>query len=95
LGTVSTFAAVPISRLTSAREPDASAGSGSGTRTTTGYTGELDVVDACPVTAPWVVALPAELPEVEVEVDVDGSRLIELTAPGAKLVVPCGETFAF
>jgi hypothetical protein len=90
-GTVSTLAAVPISRLTSAREPDASAGSDSGTRTTTGYTGELVVVDDCPVAAPWVVVFAAEPPEV----DVDGSRLTELTAPAAMLVDPCGDTFAF
>jgi hypothetical protein len=89
-GTVSTFVAVPIRRLTSAREPDASAGSATGTRTTTGYTGELDVVDVCPVPAPWVVVLPAE--PAEVDVDVDGRRLMELTAPGTELVVPCGDT---
>jgi hypothetical protein len=28
-------------------------------------------------------------------VDVAGSRLMELTAPAAKLVAPCGVTFAF
>jgi len=38
-GTVITWPAVPISRLTLARAPEASAGSASGTRTTTGYTG--------------------------------------------------------
>ena len=43
LGTVSTLLTVPISRLTSAREPVASAGSASGTRTTTGYVGLLVV----------------------------------------------------
>ena len=85
--------AVPTNKLTSARDPDASAGRASGTSTTTGYTGLLDVADPCPVPALWVVVLPADVPEVGV--DVDGRRLMEVTDPGTELVAPCGVTLAF
>jgi hypothetical protein len=89
LGTVSTLLTVPISRATSAREPDARAGSASGTRTTTGYVGLLVVVAPCPV------PLPVFVVDVDGDVDVDGRRLMEVTEPGAALVAPCGVTFAF
>jgi len=72
----------PISRLASAREPDASAGRASGTRTTTGYAGVLAVVD-------WPV-VPDPVPVAAA----DGSRLMEVTEPGTELVAPCGVTRA-
>ena len=89
---MTTLFAVPVSRLTSAREPDASAGTGSGTSTTTGYAGLVEVDGLCAFPVPGVVALPAPV-EAEDEL-VEGSRLMEVTAPGTGLVAPCGVTEA-